>query len=225
MSLPELLRPLRIAPPPARTQPWLLELLPSGSLTPGATRAHAGRLMEEIVCRGLGLTQAQPDAKYDVCFDAHRSGLLFEIKSVRRHGKSPLYEWRLRKEQEAQAPVVYLFVEHNARGLRSLEEMAVKMAETAGPVYALTHKEVQCLTQDLPLRNIRRTTSQSRIYSGYDRAGYCLGYKNLSLKTVREVARHSGPSFSGALYGLPLNLTLSASAEARTLLEPVLGWV
>jgi hypothetical protein len=218
--------PLRVAPPPERTSAALLEVPPSGETTPGATRAHSGRIVEEIVGKGMGLTLTPPDAKYDVCFDASRKGLRFEIKSVRRSGKSPLYDWRLKKDGDAGVPLLYLFAEHNARGHTTLEGLALGLVQTLERVFALTHSEVAALAAAEPLRNIRtwRFESNRHTYVGYNRAGYCEGYRNLGMKTVREQSTHTGPLFSGKHYGQLFAFRLFASWEAKALLTPVIDF-
>jgi len=82
----------------------------------------------------MGLRGIPISNKHDVCFDAVASGVggdtYFEVKSVRKGNKSPLYVWRLKKDLDAGVHLVYLFAKHNTKGSRTFAELYTGMQDT-----------------------------------------------------------------------------------------------
>lgn len=154
----------------------------------GAARSHYGQVVQSAVCGILGLAEIENSGAYDVVFDAQcrRSKQFFEIKSVHATNKVPLYVWRLQKDEDSGVAPIYLFGIHKVRGARSIQECWEKMGESLTRIIALKHSTVTALTADVKLRQLVKERKGSRM--GYERKGYCDGYKNLSVGAICEAA-------------------------------------
>lgn len=188
---------MRIKHTPKKRQPELFPVEFSGSIdTGGALRVRSGARIEDVVCRALRLTPISISGSYDVCYDAgtyHRGKeIFFEIKSLRKHNKSPLYVFRLKKDVKATkqcgVPLIYAFCIHNIEsGCESQEEITKSLLSHPIQINLLPLSQVIELTKDLPLKQIKSDNGTN----GYNREGYADGYKNLSQKTISSVCKHS----------------------------------
>jgi hypothetical protein len=208
------MRRLTIAPPETAVQADLLTVQRDKAFeTAGAARGHCGHVVEEVVTAGLGLTPIPIDGRYDVCFDAIRAGVYFEIKSVRHGGKAPIYVWRVNKELRAGVQVLYCFAEHNGRGLASFADLYAKIVPTIQHVHVVTLAEVRMLSDAEPVHAMATICNRSR-RNGYQRAGYRDGYKNVPTAEIRRLARIAAGRYSGTVDGSVFSFTLHASRRA-----------
>lgn len=205
---------LSVKPPPSHIQPLLIDTLPDKALeTNGESRARYGVIVQDIVCELLDLTPIPNTGTHDVVFDAFGSERYIEIKSVREKNKSPIYEWRRRKERQCGAPMLYAFAFHRCRGAETLDEAWRVMAETLDSIYLLSLDTVDALALAQPLRQLVKEVPGSRM--GFERAGYCEGYRNIPWREIVGQLYERPRTVTGTLHGLPL--------EARVFVDPVLG--
>lgn len=183
---------LRIQHTPELKQPELFPVVYQGKMkTDGETRNRVGDRIEDLVCRCLGLTNIPINGNYDVNFDAglyfKGNEIFFEIKSLRRGSKSPLYVCRLEKEKKAQEQsgkkVIYVFCVHGISGVKNQADITRMIISNPVNFYLLPLDEVIRITKDLPVKVISRENG----LNGYNRKGYERGYMNLSAKSIRSV--------------------------------------
>ena len=191
--------------PPTHWQPDLLSVLPDKPITKnGEARTRYGRVVEEIVCALLGLTDIPNSGSHDVVFDAyHRpSDHYCEIKSLRHNNKLPVYEWRLTKDMQCDASMLYVLAIHRCTKQVTLSDVWRTMAATISDIYVLPAWWVYLEAKKHPLRQLVKQEPGSRM--GYKRKGYCNGYRNLPFQALTSPAFYR-PSVSRAeVYGLPV---------------------
>lgn len=176
---------MTVKPPPTASQPPLFDLLPDKPLTtPGESRTRYGRVVEEIMCDLLGLTDIPNSGSHDVVFDAWREGWFIEIKSVRHGAKIPIYEWRRKKDRRAGVPLIYVVAVHRCTKAETLSEVWHKMTDTIREVLVVPAAVMARLAKSEPLNRLVKHDPQSRM--GYKRKGYCEGYRNIPLSRIRE---------------------------------------
>ena len=164
----------------------LLEVRPEFNISSNAHARNAyGQVAQEIACAALGLLPIRIDGSCAVCFDAEKDETFYEIKSVHRHGKLVLYDWRMEKEAMAQVPVKYAAVVHSVRGARTNDDLWDGMARSL-EILLLWFTSVQIEALKYPLRRIMFTGKEKR--TGYNREGYRDGYRNVGLSKFREMA-------------------------------------
>jgi|SRR6185503_462351 len=75
---------MKTAPPPSATQGLLFDQPQSGELSIGARRAHSGRIMESIICRGMDLVPGSQDRGEGYSREGYREGYRnLSIKTVK----------------------------------------------------------------------------------------------------------------------------------------------
>lgn len=199
-------------------QPPLFDQPRSGKFkSAGAARSHVGNLVEEIVVDAMGLRAIPTVATHDVCFDAELGLQHFEIKSLRRANKSPIYVWRVEKERAADSCAIYLFAVHEGKNFESFEDAYKKLSKTLRFVYAVTLDDLEQMMLTLPLCKIENM----------ERKGYEDGYKNVPWLSIRSWAQdfsglfrclHAGHRFAFSLYA-------SEEAKARIAAAYTLGYL
>lgn len=175
---------MTIAPPD--WQMPLLEVAPSFKIAGNAHKRNAyGQIAQEVVCATLGATPIRINGSYECCFDACKGSTFYEIKSAKaKGGKVVVYDWRLSKERRAGVEVKYAVMCHNCKGGGDLFkaytsgglELVVVGLDTIVALAAVSEK---------------RVPKASANESGYNRAGYRDGYRNVPVVWLREAAPHA----------------------------------
>jgi len=168
--------------------------------------------MEELICTLLRLNPI-PNTGGDVCFDGESNGVFFEIKSF--NSSSPIYEWRRAKETNSGKPVVYAFCKHSLKKPENLTEVYEKLPSLLKSVYLISLGELNTIIKKCPLRKI---TSENQ--NGYNRVGYCDGYRNLKLRQIETLPLSLLSRATCVFYDTPCESPLYASAEASAILFP-----
>lgn len=155
----------------------------------GHCRNLMGNRIEDYVIKTLRLIDIPINGKYEVNFDA---GLycadvpvFFEVKSLKRGSKSCVYKFRLEKEVAVNQLVLYVFCVHNIKNPQTQADITAGLDDAVFYIMAL--EDVQRLVVGLPLRKI-----ESENQSGYNRAGYCEGYYNISFNSIEKCACFPG---------------------------------
>ncbi len=201
---------MTIKPPASAEQPLLLEVNPDKPLrTAGEARARYGAVVEEIVCKALGLTRIANNGNYDVVFDAysHLDKCYIEIKSVRKSSKIPIYKWRIAKENQAGVPLCYAIAVHNCKGATSVRGIWKGMSETLQNILIVPAETVHALAEKQKLRQLVKPDPSSRM--GYKRKGYCEGYYNVPVSGFDGLKCTEQYSFP--LYGLTFKIGILES--------------
>ena len=141
--------------------------------------------MEMILTEAFKLNPIKINSLFEINFDAEREEQFYEIKSLHRSSKLPLYDWRVAKEQSAQVKVFYLIGLHRVRGALSEVEVWEKMEDTLSEIVLLPAREIHNLARGLELKQNRASTNPE---VGYQREGYKDGYRNVSAKSIRAKA-------------------------------------
>lgn len=136
-----------------------------------AARYFYGTAAEELASVVLGFDRIAPCGGYDVCFDGRRDSTFYEVKSVRRGSKVPLYTWRLEKDELAGVPLLYVFVVHKIKGARSVSEVWDGF-EQGVEVWLLDRAHVKALATGLQRHTIDLKSTASGDRNGYQRKGY-----------------------------------------------------
>lgn len=186
---------MKINHTPKETQPFLFRPQYSGSISSdGELRTRMGARIEDVVCRALKITPIKISNHCKVNFDAgiyyRGKEIFFEIKSLKKHNSSPLYDFRLKKDVEAVnqcgVPLIYVFCVHNLKSCRSQKDITQGLLNSPIQINLLSLDQVIELTDILPIRGIKSEKGR-----GYSREGYADGYKNLSQKIISSVCEHS----------------------------------
>jgi len=149
-----------------------------------SARNAYGDAAQEIVYTLLGITPIRINGNYDYCFDGARGAEYFEIKSTRAgSGKVVVYDFRMDKERRADVKLTYLIVCHSLRGHR--EDILQAMAARPVVIYSVPASVVHQFAARCPLNHIRMQAHYTN-RTGYSRAGYIEGYRNVSLKWLAE---------------------------------------
>lgn len=160
----------------------LFNLCPSVVIRNNAQARNVyGALAQDVACTALELQAIPIDGHCAVCFDAERDGQFFEIKSVHASGKLVIYDWRAEKEAAFLA-LQYVLVVHKARGCKSVSELLASFACYL-EIWQLPATTIHTAAQQCTLRQLVKQSTNSR--NGYNRAGYCRGYRNVPLAGLR----------------------------------------
>jgi hypothetical protein len=159
------------------------DLCPDFAIPSCAVARNAyGNAAQEIVCAALALDPIPITGKADVCFDAVARGMHYEIKSVRKGDKMVVYDWRLRKELGAGVPLQYAILEHGVRGAKSSHEMWDQYSDHVLRCYLLPVALVHEHASKCPLVVPPPPKTDKGKRFGYNRAGYCEGYRNVPVR-------------------------------------------
>lgn len=195
-------------PPPTHWQPNLLDVMPDKPITKnGEARTRYGRVVEEIVCSLLGLTDIPNSGSHDIVFDAHHkpSGTYCEIKSLREGNKLPIYEWRRTKDRECGVPMVYVIAVHRCTRQSSLSDVWRTMASSIKSVYVLPSWWVDLEARQQCLRQLVAQSPNSRM--GYKRKGYCEGYRNIPFGAIQSARFYVPTVRLTEVFGLPMQVS------------------
>lgn len=141
-------------------------------------RTAYGTAAQIIVCETLGLLPIRIDGRFDVCFDAEKDGVFYEIKSVNVRGKVVIYDFRMKKEQAAGVTVFYAILVHRLRCERA--DILPKMRESVVKICVVPLEKVVETALRYPLVPVVKKNYPFR--SGYDRKGYADGYRNIPVR-------------------------------------------
>lgn len=197
---------MTVKPPPPFWQPSLIDVLPDKPISRnGEARTRYGRVVEEIACELLGLSDIPNSGSHECVFDAfhHASGYYCEIKSLRRNNKIPVYEWRRAKDRECGVPLVYVICIHDCRDRKTLADVYRTMASTMEMILVLPAWAIDLKARRCPLRRILAETPRDA-RQGYSRAGYCEGYRNVPYDDLLDTFTHAPRHTTGELHGIPL---------------------
>ena len=162
-------------------QTSLFEIEPVFEFGPvAARRAHYGNLMESVVCHFLKIQPLPIFSSKKINLDARSvtGDRLYEIKSVRRSSKVPLYDWRMKKEKEVNG-LFYVFAIHSINQATNATEWFNQIEDTGIRLIEVPTSEVHRMAEGLPLQ-----INRSSVKCGYNREGYKEGYRNLPVKEI-----------------------------------------
>lgn len=166
----------------------LFTLRPSFLIKSNAqARNYYGAAAQEIVCRSLSLSPIPIDGRHKINFDAEAGGHFYEIKSVRRGHKIVVYDFRMKKEADAGVPLSYAIFMHSVTRARSSEIMWSGFR--AHSILVVPASLIHQLAAEEPLRFLGSDSVEAHKGDprfGYNRAGYCEGYRNLPVAKVLE---------------------------------------
>lgn len=199
---------MTVKPPPSHWQPELLPVLPDKPLTKnGEARTRYGRVVEEMACALLGLTDIPNSGSHDIVFDAwHPSGTFCEIKSLRENNKLPIYEWRRTKDRDCGVPLVYVIVVHRCSRQPSLADVWRTMASSIKNIYILPAWWVDLNARSCTLRQLVKQSPNSRM--GYKRKGYCDGYRNIPFSAITSSAFYAPSTLRTEIHGLGVEASI-----------------
>lgn len=207
---------MKIKSAPGFVQPLLFDVPQDKEFgTNGAARTHYGNTVQALVCDLLGLTEIPNSGNYDAVFDAQcpRTSRFFEIKSVHATNKIPLYVWRTIKDRESGVEPIYLFAVHRVRGAKNFPELRAALAKTFTAIYAVDSAAVEAAVASEPLRQIVKEVPNTRM--GYQRKGYCDGYRNLPVsRVIRELATTCVRQIDRTVHGEDFKVTLFADEKS-----------
>lgn len=205
---------MTIAPPDYQIP--LLRIAPSWNITKNAQARNAyGTVAQELVCAALKLLPIPINGNYDCCFDAKGKDVFYEIKSVRRNGKLPLYTWRLVKESRSGVNLKYAILIHNVRKSNG-RHLVQEFANSGLSILVLDSIQVHKEAQKHPLRLVQNPNGSAR--SGYNRKGYQDGYRNLPVKALLKYAVNEMPyniDYDGIQVQLKLLFNKTCNATYR----------
>lgn len=149
-----------------------------------SARNAYGTAAQWIACRLLNLFPVKINGNFDTCFDAYANDVYYEIKSVQRTGKLVIYDCRMEKELAAQSSInlQYVVCIHSLKG--EWNDIIVKMLQVPITIVLLQPHIVHRLANTCAL-NKHKTYTAKR--SGYSRAGYIDGYRNLPMQEILKL--------------------------------------
>lgn len=173
-----------------------------------SARNAYGTAAQEIVCQTLGLHPIPIDGRCEICFDAEKDNVFFEIKSCFKWGKLVIYDWRMEKEAAAPVQSCYAILIHKLRGAREDIHSAMRAASII--IVTIPTAAVHAAAKTEPLRTLNKTYESKR--NGYSRAGYNRGYRNVPLQKVLTHENLCGApvkmrASDHSPFRLPLNVT------------------
>lgn len=179
---------LTIKQPPAFKDVELFpDLIPDKPITrPGEARTRYGEIVNEIVNALLGLTDIPNSGSHDIVFDAWRKGTFFEIKSLRKGSKCPVYDWRVEKDEKAGVPLLYVIGVHRCKQQKSVGDVWRVMVDTLDELYVLPASVIGRLAMAEPLQTIGSHKTSSGERNGYQRKGYKEGYRNIPWEKISK---------------------------------------
>lgn len=199
---------MTINPTPTYTEQSLFEVPPDDApiTSNGQARNIYGQVVEEVVCRLMGLTPIQINGQFSINFDAGYGDTFYEIKSLNRSSKLPLYEWRRKKDGDSGAKLFYLLALHNVKGAKTKGEVWEKMGDTMKTLLLLPAKNVSTEATKYPLQQNSSRIKNPRM--GYNREGYKDGYRNVPAKGLRAMAPDFVACLSQEIYGVKFEVEL-----------------
>lgn len=192
-----------------------IEVMPTIEFkNPGASRNYYGSAMEDLICSVLSLQSIPINGNYEVNFDAKDDKFFYEFKSVKRGGRSVLYDFRMEKEKPYVKTLYYVFGVHNAAGAKSTKDLW-GMFKSRGVTLlripaAIVHREA--LKEPLHRIKTERIRNASR-RAGYARRGYRDGYRCLPLKNLLKLP-HKPKLQTLKKYGLEIPVELITIKES-----------
>lgn len=187
----------------------LFDLQPRFIIEKNAQARNAyGTAAQDIVCRALGLNSIPIDGNCEVCFDASKDGVDYEIKSVHAASKVVCYDWRLAKEERAEKEdgrtLSYAILIHRVRGERDSSLLFPRMI-LEGRILVVPAFVVRNLARREKLNKLKAKQRGPRF--GYDRVGYVDGYRNLPVKSLLGLLgseRRTAFDLYGQSYEIPV---------------------
>lgn len=151
-----------------------------------SARTRYGEAAEQIAITALRAQPITIDGRYDVCFDAQRGKTFFEIKSVRRNGECPIYNWRIRKDADSGKQLLYAFVLHGVRGVGDTHELWSAMASTVKAIVLAPLWVVAGLHARSKLEHLS-DSGNLEAANGYNREGYREGYRRIKMSALLDM--------------------------------------
>lgn len=102
-----------------------------------------------------------------------------------------------------------------------MQECLDKMAESLDTIAAVDADTVDNLCAGLELRQPVKQNPNSRM--GYERAGYCEGYKNISVKTVKSIATEHVGNFECELFDRRYSIKLITTERSLPTINSILS--
>jgi hypothetical protein len=146
-----------------------------------------GAIVEQLACSALKLDHIEIDGSKDVCFDAERNGIFYEIKSCHKNSKVVVYDFRLNKELNTGKHVFYVIVLHKVKGAKTSHELWQMFQNTELEMHVLPIYTIERICSSLPLCFVKNTWKLDQRY-GYNRKGYRDGYYNIPTKAIRQIS-------------------------------------
>jgi len=169
-----------IAPPDRQIS--LLDVAPIWNCDSNASARNAyGNAAQEIVWKTLSLNPIRINGNFEICFDAEKDGVYYEIKSVKRNGKLVIYDWRIKKESSSGVPLFYAILIHNLKGCR--EDILTNMRLATVEILVCEAVHIHELSKNFTLNKLNKGDCNR---SGYNRKGYIDGYYNIPVNKLRE---------------------------------------
>lgn len=195
----------------------LLDVAPVFQIKKNAQARNAyGCAAQEIVCRALDLDSIAINGNCTHCFDAEgkgsERGKFFEIKSVYRTSKIPIYAWRIKKEADAGVPLKYAILAHRVKGESDGSRIFQTFAARGLEILLIDAARVHEAALREPLQTIKSVENPDpeAPRMGYNRKGYRDGYHNVPMKVLRELCREAG-EIRFELYGINFQIALHGS--------------
>lgn len=190
-------------------QPLLFDLQPRFTIEKNAQARNAyGTAAQEIVCRALALDSIPIDGRCEVCFDASKDGIDYEIKSVHATSKVVCYDWRLAKEERAEKEdgrnLSYAILVHRVRGERDSSRLFAQMI-LGGYIILISASAIRQFARREKLNTLKPKQRGTRF--GYDRVGYSDGYRNIPVKAflaLEGIQREAAFDLYGQSYNIPI---------------------
>lgn len=144
-----------------------------------------GKIAEDVVCAALSLDPILINGKYDICFDATKDNIFYEIKSVHQKSKVVLYDFRMEKERDSKLPVTYAILCHQIRGARSVTEVLNGYRANGLILLTAAASIIHGFAFACELNHLyKKAVTNKR--TGYTRKGYNNGYRNLPAQFLVE---------------------------------------
>ena len=145
-----------------------------------SARNAYGMAAQIIACERLSLLPIAIDGRCQICPDAEKEGIFYEIKSAHKNGKVVIYDWRLQKELASRLPLYYCIVIHKLRGAR--KNILPMLRESVVVIKIFSVQTIAIIAKRYPLNIPRPVGNDPR--TGYNRKGYIQGYRNVPVKDL-----------------------------------------
>jgi hypothetical protein len=180
-----LFRKMNLAPPDGQLE--LLDCPPTFDIKNNASARNAyGTAAQEIACAALALTPIRINGNYEVCFDAKRGEVFYEIKSCRRTSKVVVWKWRIEKERKTGVSYRYAIVTHNAPKIRDGGNLFGLLNQRGIDIFMIEGWKIGALALQQPLK---AWLAKDPLH-GSNRVGYREGYYCIPMKQIRECCTH-----------------------------------
>lgn len=169
----------------------------------GESRVIYGEIVNQVVNALLGFENIPGSGSHDIVFDSFLRGrqTFIEVKSLRRNNKCPIYDFRRSKDKAAGVPLLYVIGIHDCRKQATIANVWLEMARTFDTILVIPPAEIDRLAEAEPLQQIKSQTTKSGVRNGYQREGYCEGYRNIPWDKMMErcaaVHRDAGARIHG----------------------------